>query len=158
MGCARKGEVMKIYLAHPISGLSGEEVVKYFANARDTVREMGYEPLQPMTGKGELRTEREFKSVGYGTPVSTNHAIFERDNWMIRQADVVYVDLFGCSAISIGCTMELAAAAALGKHTVVVMEDTNPHRHAFVIEASDIIFETPNAALEYLESLAHAWL
>jgi nucleoside 2-deoxyribosyltransferase len=112
-----------------------------------------YELLSPMTGKAYLRCEPEFKAEGYFQPASTNHAIFERDMWMVSQTDIVLVDLTDARAVSIGCTMELAVAAWLRKHTILIIEKDNPHRHAFVLEAADIIFETREDALNYLDEL-----
>jgi nucleoside 2-deoxyribosyltransferase len=130
---------MKIYLAKPITGESFEDVVRYYENLSADLFEMGYETLCPMTAKGYLRTEIEFKAHGFDNPVSTNHAIFERDKWMIEQSDVIFVNLHLATRVSIGCMMELAWASLLGKHTVVIMGQA--HKHAFVFEAADIVFE-----------------
>jgi hypothetical protein len=73
---------------------------------------------------------------------------------MVHQSDVVYVNLLKTVAPSIGCIMELAWAHDLGKHTVVVMQKDNPHRHAFVLEAADVVFEEERDALRYLMKLA----
>ncbi len=145
--------MLKLYTAHPISGLTGEQVVSYIDGI---VRMLGadFEILHPMTGKGYLRTETEFKAHGYGNPVSTNHAIVERDAWMVGLADVVLVDLREAKGVSIGCMMELAWAHMLRKHTIVVMENPSVHWHAFVLEAADIVFPTLAEAMDYLHKLA----
>lgn len=144
---------MKIYLAHQISGLSYEEVHAYYT---EMTRVLGvwYEILHPMTAKGTLRTELEFKAADYRSPVATNHAIAERDEWMVAQADVVFVNLLGNSHVSIGCVCELAWAHLLRKHTVVVMEEENIHQHAFILECADIVFATQDEAVGYLAKLA----
>ena len=49
---------------------------------------------------------------------------------------------------------EMAWAHQLGKHSVVVMEKDNIHRHSFVLEASDVLYETYSEALDYLEKLS----
>jgi hypothetical protein len=51
--------------------------------------------------------------------------------------------------------MELAWASILGKHTVVSMQKENVHRHAFILEAADVIFETHEESMEYLDKLIH---
>ena len=38
-------------------------------------------------------------------------------------------------------------------HTILVMPKKNVHQHAFVIEAADIIFETIEEAVEYLQTI-----
>jgi nucleoside 2-deoxyribosyltransferase len=141
----------QIYLAHPISGLSGPEVADYFDTIRTRIKR--WDILSPMTGKDELRTELKYRSSDYRLPVATNHAIVERDRWMVENADAILCDLTGAEHVSIGCCMELAWAHAAGKHSVVVMERGNIHEHAFVHECADVRFETMNEAVAYLNTL-----
>lgn len=143
----------KLYIAHPISGLSYEEVMSYYHKVISNLQDY-YEIFHPMLGKEYLRTEIKFKAEGYDNPVSTNHAIVERDHWMVSMVDIVYVDFTDIENVSIGCVMELAWAMHMGKHTVVVMDKENIHRHAFIIECADIIFEAENHAMWYLRSIA----
>ena len=149
---------MKIYLAKPISGCSADEVFGYYRQQIDQFREMGYEVLCPMTGKGYLRAELEFKAHGYGSPISTNQAILGRDEWMVKQCDVIYVNLMGAQRVSIGCVAELAFAKAYGKHSVIAMEADNIHQHAFVLAMAHIIFPATDEAVSYLGDLAKTYL
>lgn len=143
-----------IYCAHAISGKSQDEVLDYYVGIRKDLSEMGYKVLHPMTGKGILRTDIKFKAdVGNENPICTNHSIKERDQWMVRTADVVLTDLSNTEIVSIGCVAELAMADVLGKHTVVVIPKDNIHRHAFILEMADIVFETLDEAKEYLRKL-----
>jgi len=146
---------MKIYCAHPISGLTFDEVELYYTNIKTSLESVGFEVFHPMTGKSYLRTYtlERFKPADYKQPIASNHAIFERDCWMVKRCDVFYLDLSGSESISIGCIMELCIASYLGKHTIVVMDEKNVHRHAFVMEAADIVFDEIEAALEYLGKL-----
>lgn len=146
---------MKIYLARPISGASAEEVYGYYDEVTTILKNVtSYEVLSPMKGKQPLRTELEFKAHGYDhVPVATNHAIIERDRWMVSNADIVYANLSGTQRVSIGTCMELAWAHDKGKHTIVVMEEGNIHRHAFILEAADIVFKTHDEAMDYLYEL-----
>jgi nucleoside 2-deoxyribosyltransferase len=146
---------MKIYLAHQITGLSSDQVIDYYENMKRMLEKVGFEVLQPMTAKGYFRTERDiFKPEGYLNPVSTNHAIVERDCWMVGQADIVQVDLTGTEQVSIGMVTELAWAHLLRKHTLVILPPKNIHSHAFVRECADIIFDNQSQAMEYLAKLA----
>jgi hypothetical protein len=70
---------------------------------------------------------------------------------MVKKVDIVLVDLSNIKNVSIGCCMELAWAQDNDKHTIVVMEKSNIHMHAFVLEAADIVFEQLEEALEYLQ-------
>jgi len=148
---------MKLYVARSISGYSFEQVVSYYEMVIRDLKEW-YEIFCPMTGKGFLRNELKFKAEGYGTSISTNHAIFERDKWMISQTDIILTDLMDTDHVSIGCVMELAWASLLGKYTIVIMEKENIHNHAFILEAADIIFENYYDAIEYLKKLANVEL
>lgn len=144
-----------IYIAHKISGGTAKDVFSWFDNTKSYLEEFGnFSVLSPMTGKDELRTETRFRADYYQVPVATNHAIFERDRWMVTQADIIFMDLTGTTEPSIGCMMELAWASMLGKHAVVILPDDNPHQHAFVLEAADVIFKTLEEGLEYLLRLS----
>lgn len=145
---------MKIYLAGSITGLGYDEVVEKFENARDRLTHVGYEVIHPMLGKEALRNEVDLKPRDYNNPVSTNHAIVERDRWMVAQADIVFCNLLGATRVSIGSCMELAWGELQHKHIVLVMEKDNIHRHAFILEAADIIYETEEDAFRYLAHLA----
>lgn len=140
---------MKIYLAHPISGLSGKEIFNYYDNATNVLRDK-FDVLSPMTGKNYLRDIEEAKASGYANPISKDHAIFQRDTWMVSSSDIILCDFTGSTKVSIGCCMELAIASWLNKHTVVVMEPLNVHNHAFVYESADIVFDDYNDAIKYL--------
>lgn len=142
-----------IYLALPITGRSYEEVVSDIHSTKDKLEEH-YNVLHPMTGKAYLRNETKFRAEGFDNPVSTNHAIFERDMFMVKSSDIVLMNFTHANPMATGMTMELAWAALLGKHTIVILPKDSVHRHAFILEAADIIFETMDEALEYLDKLA----
>ena len=120
------------------------------------LRDFGYTVLSPMLSKDEMRNELEFRATGYKGPSTTNHAIFERDKWMVKSCDILYANLWGAgSRTSIGCMMEMAWASAFGKHIVLTMPmDDNPHQHAFVLEAAHVYYEFETAAEDYLKRLA----
>jgi nucleoside 2-deoxyribosyltransferase len=144
---------LNIYLMHSISGLSYDEIMKYYNTTIKELKKMGYNVLNPMLGKENLRYELELKAEGYKSPIATNHAIVERDRWMLVRADVAYCDFTGIDKISIGCCMELAWAHDRGKHMIIVMEKDNVHNHCFVREAADIIFDNTKEAKIYLRKL-----
>ena len=145
---------MRIYLAGPISGNGYEETVALFEAKIVPLEAAGYEVLHPMLGKSELRNEVEFRAHGYENPVSTNHAIVERDCWMVQSVDIVFADLSAATRVSIGTCFELAWASLLGKHTVVVLPESGPHQHAFVLEAADIVLHSVAEALAYLVQIS----
>lgn len=148
----------KVYCARPISGETWETVVDYYNGIKTKLETLGFQVLQPMTGKSCIRTEltERFKPADHKAVLASNHAIFERDQWMVRNCDILYLDLTGAQRVSIGSMMELAWASLLGKYTIVVMESDNDniHRHAFVLEAADVIFSSADEALAYLAVFA----
>jgi nucleoside 2-deoxyribosyltransferase len=148
-------EKLSIYLAGPITGQTGEEVVSRYEEKISILTDFGYVVYQPMLGKMSLRTEAEFKSGGYEHPIANDHAIFERDHWMVSISDVILVDLSNSGArTSIGTMMEMAWASHLGKHVVLVMPKENVHDHAFVRQAATIRFGDIEDAYDYLKELS----
>ena len=146
--------MLKIYLARPITGCSFDEVSSYYEETRDILREMGYDPIIAMCGKSYFKDEQNFKAEGYKQPLSTDHAIFQRDKWMTHQCDVLLANLIGATKVSIGTCFEISWANYLGKHIVLVMEENNIHQHAFVKEAATVIYNNFQDALDYLSKLA----
>lgn len=140
---------MKIYLSHPIAGLSVAKVLDYYEVLIEKLRPY-YSVLSPMSGKDYLRAEDGSRPMGYHHPLSTDRAIIGRDYWMVHQADVVLVDLMGAERISIGCMMELAWAYHERKHTVLVMEAGNLHHHLFVFQAADVTYPSLDDAVDYV--------
>lgn len=145
---------MKIYFAHPITGLTPTEVVAYYTDMSETFSNMGVDILQPMVGKTSLIGEKCFTSQGYeGHPCSSNHSILQRDLWMVELSDIVFVDFTHTQKISIGCCMELAVGHWLRKHTIIVLPKENIHTHAFVCEAADVVYENLQDAVDYIIQL-----
>ena len=146
---------LKIYCAHAITGLTGTQVFGYYRYITDELRILGYTVFQPMVNKGAMVSEKKFTAGNYksNNPSVTNKAIKHRDCWMVQQTDVVLMDFTGTKVASIGCVSELAWADLLGKHTVTIMDESNIHNHAFVLEESDIIFTNLEDALVYLKKL-----
>jgi len=142
---------LTIYLAGPITGKSSDEVFSHFDNLSETLRDEGFRVLHPMIGKDSLRNESSFKSNGYTQhPVTTDNAIFSRDMWCVEQADILLVDLSSAKEKSIGSIMEIAWGALLKKQIVLVMPKGNVHTHVFTLQASTIIYENLDDAIEYV--------
>jgi nucleoside 2-deoxyribosyltransferase len=149
---------MKIYLAKPMSGYAANDVAAYFTSTQDRLTRAGYTVMHPMIGKAYLLGDNNLRATGYTQALSGDHAIIERDRWMVSNADIVLMDLAGAKVISIGCMFELAWAHDKGKHTVVTLEDSNPHKHAFVLQGADVVYPNLESALTYLEQLSRGWL
>ena len=146
---------MNIYISHPMTGLSGNEVLNYFEDLKNKLEQWGYFVYCPTTGKYYLRDSEELQASGYKNAISNNHAITERDHWMVSQTDIVFVDFSNSEKVSIGCIAELSWAYHLNKHVVLILPKNNIHTHAFVLEMADIIFENINEGLEYLQKMVN---
>lgn len=144
---------MKIYLAHPISGKSYDEVTTYYTYTKRVLEEAGWEVLCPMTGKSYLRNDKKFRPHGYDNPLSTNQAIVARDFWMVNLSDVVYVNLTTATEVSIGCVSEIAYAFSARKNIVIAMPKEGPHAHAFIFAQASAIFDNHQDVMAYLEKL-----
>lgn len=151
---------MRLYIAGYITGLTFEQASSYFTRTRDLLADVGYEVYHPFTGKGQLRREAgALKSSDYidDSPLLTAHGITHRDHWMVKQADVVLMDLSRAREVghpSIGCTAELAWCFAYQKHSVVVRQSDDPyHHHAFINEMATVIYPDLDSALHYLAAL-----
>jgi len=134
--------------------MKADDVFEYYDGVQSKFSDMGYNVYTPMFGKSSVRTDICFKAHSHNeTPIVKNHAIFNRDKWMVKQADVLYANFLGAERVSIGSMMELAWGNDNDKHVVVVMEKDNIHMHAFVLEAATIVFECEDDAIDYLNLL-----
>jgi nucleoside 2-deoxyribosyltransferase len=143
---------MKIYLAHQISGLSGDEVFSYYDETENTLSPY-FQVLSPMKGKESFRTEVKYAPQGYSNPIATDKAIVSRDHWMVKQADIVYANLIGTTNASIGMCFEMAWAYTNGKLVVVAIEPGNVHEHAFVMQCAGLVFNSHEEAMENIKLL-----
>lgn len=142
---------MKIYLARPISGCTPKEVQNYYEMmiTHDNLKQ--YYKFTPIVETEVIRCETVYKQSGY-TGINSDHAIYMRDRWFATHCDIFHVNLLKCPTRSLGCTSELTMAKMSNAHTIVVMERDNCHRHPFITEAADIVFETLQESLDYLKT------
>ncbi len=138
---------MTIYLAHPMTGLTSEEVFRYYDTVTERLKK--HNLYSPVMAKDYLR-EHDKLAKTFPAPLSTAKAIYHRDSWMINESNAVLCDFTDAKEISIGCCMKLALANAWRKHVVCVMDENNIHYHPFVTECCDVIFGTLDEAIEYL--------
>jgi nucleoside 2-deoxyribosyltransferase len=114
--------------------------------------------LTALTGTRTLRMEDYPRRPDRHEPVFGDHAIVQKDQWMVEQADLIFMNLTNAKMVSIGCIMELAWAHQLGKHTVVLFEKGSIHDHAFVVEATDAWFgDNMEMAVKYIKGFIEAY-
>lgn len=142
------------YIVGPISGLKGPEVRAHFGHRARVLRDMGYSVLNPVAGKKWLTLDEgdELAASGYDHPISTDQAIYQRDQWMCLKADIIVADLRDAKYTSIGSCFELAWASQAGKQIVIIgLTDDHPMNHAFVKQAGSVFFDTEAEALTYMQ-------
>jgi len=145
------------YCARPISGREHEDVVDYYRRIGCRLSAAGIRILTPTCGKGYVSNDSKWSKQA-AKCVCTDHAIKERDKWMVQNSNIIFVNLVGAVKVSIGSVMELAWADMLNVHSVVALDEPNVHQHPFVVDCADIIFPTEEEALFYLEKLASGTL
>jgi nucleoside 2-deoxyribosyltransferase len=140
-----------VYLAGPMTGMKIEDVRAWRLAAKETLAEAGFTVLDPSRGLMFLQPEAIVQDAYTDEFRETKHVIFERDKFDSIRADILFVNLKHAPRVSIGTMMEMAWAHQAGRFIVTVIEpEGNPHMHAFVREASSIIFEDPEEACDYI--------
>lgn len=129
---------MKVYLAGPITGLTFGDAQDWRSYAKTRLAESGIDGYSPLRAKDYLLE----RGVLSGHPdaytdqvLSSAKGILNRDRWDVMTCDIMFVNLLGSTATSIGTVMEIAYADAFRKPAVVVMEEDNAHHHAMLDSA-----------------------
>lgn len=146
---------VRVYLAGGIQGMAFDECVSWRVNVSNVLAEYGIECLSPMRGKAYLQKEKSIKDSYEQHRMSTKAAIFARDKWDCLRCDIVLCNLLKAKAVSIGSMFELAWACDRGKYIIVIMENVNPHVHAFVQESASVIVPTLGEAVRNLLVVAN---
>lgn len=141
----------KVYLAGPIAGLNHNDATYSWRqqvfdglhgshNCTGVHRDgeihasqyMDIHCYSPMRGKTFLADKGVLGTLGYDNPISRVQAILGRDRDDVRTSDLVFMNLIGAKAVSMGTTVELGWADAYRVPVILCMEDTgNPHEHIF---------------------------
>lgn len=132
----------KVYLAGPIAGLNHGDATyswrlqvfnaMHKAHICDNSLITEIACYSPMRGKTFLADKGVLGTLGYDNPISRVQAILGRDRDDVRTSDLVFMNLIGAKAVSMGTTVELGWADAYRVPVILCMEDTgNPHEHIF---------------------------
>ena len=144
---------MRVYLAGPISGTSYGDSTEWRRIA--TLGIYPHQAVSPMRGKTYLSSEDAIAD-SYDTPLSCSKGIITRDRWDVMRCDILLANVLGARKVSIGTMMELAWADAFRKPVVLVMEEGNPHDHAFVREIAGFWLADLDAAVDIVKQLGRA--
>lgn len=146
---------LRVYMVGGIQGMTYDECVSWRVNVSKVLMEYGIECLSPMRGKAYLQREKSIKDSYEQHRMSTKSAIFARDKWDCLRADIILCNLLKAKAVSIGSMFELAWAQDHEKYIIVVMENVNPHVHAFVQESASLVVPTLDEAVRHLLVIAN---
>ena len=141
-----------VYLAGPMTGLTREQVVGWRKYATHTLSEQGFTVLDPARGIMFLKPEEVVTDAYEESFTENKHTVFTRDRFDSTRADILLVNFTGVmNRVSIGTVMEIAWANLSHKFVVTVMEkEGNPHMHAFIREASGVMFYDLQDAVDYI--------
>jgi nucleoside 2-deoxyribosyltransferase len=148
----------RVYLAGPISGMTGGEAVIWRIAAKQLLAHYGVEALSPMRDVLALMGKGVVKKHGPGNhPLTTDRGIIARDRFDVYRADVILANLVGAKSVSIGTVMEVSWAHARGIPVVAAMEPGNIHEHGMLDAVVDFRTDDLQAALEVSLSILNAF-
>lgn len=141
-----------VYLAGPIHGLAYETAINWRQYIIDRLPQeiIAYSPLR---AKHYLKHERELGHTYEEFPLSTAKGIFARDHYDCMTKDVIFVNLYGSTNISIGTTMEIAWGYAYKKPIILCMEHNNIHSHPMLHEACAYIVDDLDVGIDVLKAI-----
>jgi hypothetical protein len=148
---------LRVYLVGGIQGMTYKECVDWREKVSLELEFHNIETLSPMRGKAFLKKEISIHDSYEQHKLTTKAAIFARDKWDCLRSDIILCNLLGAKNVSIGSMFELAWAQDHGKYIIVVMEDVNPHVHAFVQESASLIVSTLEEAVKHLLVVANCY-
>lgn len=111
----------------------------------------------PMRGKVFLKNtpDRILGKQGYEAhPMSSQQGIIGRDREDVFKADLIFMNVQGAKAVSIGTTIEMGWADAYRKPVVLVTDkEGNPHDHMFFKGLATYVCYDLEQAIECAKSL-----
>lgn len=138
-----------VYLAGPITGLKGSEAKDWRIKAKEALKN-SFRVLDPLRGKGieDSKTICNYTMKG----PRTVRAIFHRDYYDVKRADVILVNLNGPK--SLGTMAEMAWAFAWQKPIIAVFDLRffDDWDVAFVQAMMSLRADSLDEALEMVES------
>src|SRR5882672_4250192 len=139
---------------YPSHTVGQEEAPEGFRYAYDPTGIVGFSPMRAkdyLLERGVLSGHPE----AYEDQVlSSAKGILTRDRWdVMKNCDLVLVNLIGATKVSIGTVMEIAYADANRTPCVVAMEDDNVHHHAMLDTAVGWIAKDLDFAVEIVKAI-----
>ncbi len=110
--------------------------------------------LSPLRGKGPLVCCPSPDDPAEDSDVlSRSKSIVRQDRNDLVRSDVVIANFLGAKQISIGTIAELSMAYERRTPVITIIEEGNPHNHAFVDEASTFMVSSLDEAVKTLKNI-----
>lgn len=147
-----------VYLAGPITGLNYNGCTEWRESVSAQLGAAGIKAFSPMRAKAYLASLAEISGHGqeyaHMGVLSQARSVMTRDRFDATRCDVLFVNLLGAKAPSIGTVMEMAWADLRRIPIVCAMEKSgNPHEHMMVNEAIGFRVESLDDALHITKSI-----
>jgi hypothetical protein len=144
-------EAPTVYISGPVTGVMVSEDIAW----RDRLR-LALEPtvrlIDPLTD-GSIRTPL-YRRPGSTSIRSLQHfgaRVIARNRHAVESCDLLFANLTGCGAVSLGSVGEIFWADAFRKPILIVRDASgNPHDHLLLNEIATSIFFDFNSALNHL--------
>lgn len=155
----KHGEIVKVYLAGPITGLSFKGCTNWRNYAIERLAKKGIVGLSPLRGKEYLSSLKEISGHGRDyadiSPLSTPKGVLARDHWDCSRADLILFNLEDAKEVSIGTVMEISWAYAYRKPIVLIVPRKygHPHDHMMITAAANFIVHSLDDALDLTEAI-----
>ena len=146
-----------VYLAGPITGLNYAGATEWRESVAEQLAACGIKSFSPLRAKQYLSAlpsisghGQEYAHMGI---MSQARSVMTRDRFDATRCDVLFVNLLGAKAVSIGTVMEIAWADLCRTPIVCAMEDDNPHVHMMILEAIGFRCATLDEAVHITKSV-----
>lgn len=125
----------KVYLAGPISGLTFDESDRWRHELTRMLPSF-IKTIWPMAGEDVAFGLGRLSDEQPATLLSNGKALLIKDEFYVREADMVVANFIGAPKISIGTQWECAWSFILRKPLCVIIDHNNINQHCFLREGA----------------------
>jgi len=151
-----------VYLAGPISGLSGEEASGWREYAQQDLHPLN--SISPLRGKDWIKDQsyiKNFPPESFIDPFARPRGLVARDRYDVQHADLMLLNLVADGTnryISIGSMIELGWANAFGTPVVLVTQKDVIYIHEFLDAIPEWTVPTLQEGIEVCKTVLKPYL
>lgn len=149
---------LTIYLCGPMTGQLPGEAAGWRRDVIDELVPAGFIVTSPMRVETRhLNVKKPIAADAFGERSKIAEmrpsAIYERDMFDVRNADIILANMNEATAASLGSSHEIGYADAMGKATIIlVARPGNMYReHPITSQAAGVIFDELEEAVTYIK-------